>query len=89
MVPLDSEIVAPVSIRFPACIPPGRCSMIEPASAIMESYGILVSRTLVDTSNWSARVLVINPGSDAVVLPMFSCVGNVVHVSAVSVAWAV
>ena len=38
-------------------------------------------RTLVDTSNWSAKVLVINPGPDVVVLPPFSCVGNVVQVS--------
>ena len=35
---------------------------------------------------WSAEVLVINPGSDVVVLPPFSCVGDVVQVSAVTVA---
>ena len=57
--------------------------MIEPASAITESYGVLVGRTLVDTSNWSAKVLVINRD------PTFSCVGNVVQVSAVSIAQAV
>ena len=62
--------------------------MIEPASAITESYGVLVGRTLIDTSNWSAKVLVINPESDAVVLPPFSCVGNVVQVSVVSIARA-
>ena len=43
----------------------------------------------MDTSNWSAQVLVINPGSDVVVLCPFSCVGNVVQVSAVSIAQAV
>ena len=40
-------------------------------------------------SNWSANVLVINAGSDVVLLPPFSCVGNVVQVSAVSIAQAV
>ena len=69
VVPPDSEIVAPVSIRSPAGIPPGHCPMIEPTSEIMESYGVLDGRTLVDTSNWSANVLVINPGSDVVMLP--------------------
>ena len=34
----DSEIVAPVSIRSPADIPLGHCSMIEPNSTITESY---------------------------------------------------
>ena len=77
IVPPDSEIVAPVFIRSPAGIPPCRCSMIEPTSEITESYGVLVGRTLVDTSKWSARVLVINPGSGVVVLPPFSCVGDV------------
>ena len=47
---------------------------------------MLVGRTLVDTSNWSAEVFLINPGSDVVVLPAFSCVGDVVQVSAVAVA---
>ena len=84
--PPDSYIVVPVLIRSPAGIPLGRCSMIQPASAIMESYGVLVGRTLVNTSNWSASVLVINPGSGVVVLPPFSCVGSVVQVSAVAVA---
>ena len=46
VVPPDSEIVAPISIRFPAGIPPGRCSMTEPDSTITESYGVLVGRTL-------------------------------------------
>ena len=67
---------------------PGRCSMIEPTSEITEGYGALVGLTLVDTSNWSARVSVINPGSE-VMLPPFSCVGDVVQVFATSVARAV
>ena len=60
--------------------------MIEPVSAITESYGVLVGRILVDTSNWSASVLVINPDSEVVVLSPFSCMGSVVQVSAVAVA---
>ena len=71
----DSEIVAPVSIRSLTGIPRGRCSMIESHLTITENYGLLVGRTLVNTSNWSAEVLVINPGSDVIVLPPFSCVG--------------
>ena len=86
VVPPDSEIVTPVSIRSPEGIPPGRCSLIKPDSTITEYYGVLVGRTLVDTSNWSAEVLLINPGSDVVVLPPFSCVGSVVQVSAVAFA---
>ena len=86
MVPPDSEIVALVSIRSPVGIPLGRCSMIEPNSTITVSYVVVVCRTLVDTSNWSAKVLVINPGSD-VVLPPFSCAGSVVQVSAVTITW--
>ena len=60
--PPDSEIMAPVSIRSPAGIPPGRCSIIEPDS-FTETYGVLVGHTLVDMSDWYAKVLVINPGS--------------------------
>ena len=79
VVPPDSEIVVPVSIQSPPGIPPGRCSMIEPDSTITESYGVLVGPTLVDTSKWSAKVLVINPGSDIVVLPPFFGLGSVVQ----------
>ena len=43
----------------------------------------MVGRTLVDASDWSANVLLINPGSDMVVLPSLLCVGNLVPVSAV------
>ena len=83
--PPDSEFVAPVSIRSPAGIPAGRYSMIEPDMDITENYGVLVGRYPVDVSYWSASVLLVNPGSDMVVLPSFSCVGDLVPVSAVSV----
>ena len=78
------------SLVMPASgIPPGQCSMIEPDLDITESYGVLVSRTLVYASDWSASVLLVNPGSDMVMLPSFSCVGTVVPVSVVSVARSV
>ena len=86
VLPPDSEIVAPVSIRSLLGIQPGRCSVIEPNIAITESYGVLVGCTLVDASEWSANVVLVNPDSDVVVLPSFSCVGDLVPVSAVSVA---
>ena len=84
MVPPDSEIVVPFfSIRSPAGIPPGHCSLTEPDKTIAENYDMLVSRTLVDSSDWSAEVLLINPGYDVVVLPAFSYTSDVVQVSAV------
>ena len=63
VVPPDSEIITHLDP-----VPGGhRCSMIEPDLTITENYGVLDGRILVDTSNWSAKVLVINPGSDVVV----------------------
>ena len=41
---------------------------------------------LVDASEWSASVPLVNPGSDVVVLPSFSCVRDLVPVSVISVA---
>ena len=40
----------------------------------------------MDASKWSANVLMVNPSSEGVVLPSFTCVGDLVPVSAVSVA---
>ena len=45
-----------------------------------------MGRTLVDAAEWSASVLLVNPGSDVMVLPSFSRVGDLVPVSAVLVA---
>ena len=81
VLPPDSEIVAAVSIRSPSGIQPGRCSLTEPKLAITENNGVLVGHTLVDASEWSASVLLVDPGSDVVVLPSFSCVGDLVPVS--------
>ena len=53
---------------------------------LAEDHCVLLGRTLVDASSWSASVLMVNPSSEVVVLPSFSCVGDLVPVSAVSVA---
>ena len=66
VLPPDSEIVAPVSIGSPSVIQPGRCSLIESKIAITESYGVLVVRILVDASEWSSSVLLVNTGSDVI-----------------------
>ena len=87
VLPPDSDIVVPVSIRTPSGVWPGPCSL-EPCRALMEDDGVLLGRTLVDASSWSARVLMVNPSSEVIVLPSFSCVGYLVPVSAVSVACA-
>ena len=49
---------------------------------------MIVGHTLVDASSWSASVLMVNPDADEIVLPCFTCVGNLVPVSSVSVALA-
>ena len=68
--------MAPVSVRSSAGIRPGPCSLMEPCMTLTEDCGVLVGRTLVDASSWSANVLMVNPSSDVIVLPSFSCVGN-------------
>ena len=56
VLPPDSEIVAPMSIHSPSGVHPGWCSLFELQIAVIESYGVLVGRTLVDASEWSASV---------------------------------
>ena len=85
---LDSEVVAPVSVRSSSGIRPGPCSLMEPCMDLMEDYGVKVGRTLVDASSWHANVLMVNPSSDLIVLHSLSCVGNLVPVLAVSLARA-
>ena len=63
VLPPDSEIVAPVSVRSPSGVRPGQCSLIEPCMTLTDDYGVLVGRTLVDASKWSANVLMVNPSS--------------------------
>ena len=55
---------------------------------LTEDYGVIVGHTLIDASSWSAGVLMVNPNAEEIVLPSFACVGNLVPVSAVSVALA-
>ena len=42
----------------------------------------------MDASSWWANVSMVNPNAEEIVLPSFTCVGNLVPVSAVSVAMA-
>ena len=56
--------------------------------SLAEEYGVVVGHTLVDASSWSASVLMVNPNAAEIVLPSFTCMGNLIPVSAVSVAMA-
>ena len=80
-----SEIVAPVSVSG---VRPGSCALVEPSRSLTEEYGVVVGHTLVDASSLSASALMVNPNAEEVVLPSFTCVGKLVPVSAVSVAFA-
>ena len=42
----------------------------------------------MDASSWSASVLMINPNTEYIVLPSYTCVGKLVPISAVSLALA-
>ena len=88
VLPPDSEIVAPFSVRSPSAVRLGSCSLVEPSRDLMEKYGVVVGHTLVDASSRLASVLMVNPNAEDIVLPSFTCVGNLVPVSAVSVALA-
>ena len=45
VMPPDSEVVAPVSVRSPSGIRPGPCSLVEPCMDLTEDYGVLVGHT--------------------------------------------
>ena len=49
---------------------------------------MIVGNTLIDASSWSAGVLMVNPNGEEIVLPSFTCVGNLVPISAILVALA-
>ena len=72
----DSEIVAPISVRSALSVRPGSCSLVEPAWELTEEYGVVVGRTLVDASSWSAGVLMVNPNAEEIVLPSFAFLGD-------------
>ena len=78
VLPPDSEIIVPISVRSPSDIRPGSCSLVEPSGRVPEDYGVAVERTLVDASSWSAGVLMVNPNAEEIVLPSFTCVGDLV-----------
>ena len=59
-----------------------------PSRNLTEDYGVVVGHTLVDASSRSASVLMVNPNAKEIVLPSFTCLGDLVQVSAVSVALA-
>ena len=88
VLPPDSEIVTPISIRSASGIRPGSCSLVEPSRSLTEDYGVAVGCTLVDASLLSAGVLMVNPNAEEIILPSFTFVGDLVPVSAVSVALA-
>ena len=41
VLPPDSEVVAPVSVRSPSGVWPGQCSLIEPCMTPTDDYGVL------------------------------------------------
>ena len=88
VLPPDSEIVAPISVQSPSDVRLGSCSLVEPSRGLTEEYGVVVGHMLVDASSWSASVLMVNPNAEEIVLPSFTCVGDLIPVSAVSVAMA-
>ena len=85
VLPPDSEVVVPVSVRSASGIQPGLCTMVEPCMDLTEDYGVIVGHTLVVASSWSASVLMVNPSADEIFLLCFTCL---VPVLAVSVALA-
>ena len=83
VLPPDSEVVASFLIDGGQL---GTCALINPNRDLTEEFGVVVGHTLVDASTPSANVLIINPNAEEVVLPCDSRIGNLVPVSAVSVA---
>ena len=64
----------------------GTSALIVPDRGLTEEFGVVVRHTLVDASTSSANVLMINPNAEEVVLPCRTCIGQLVHISDVSVA---
>ena len=83
VLPPDSEVVANFSISGGQL---GTCTLIDPNRDLTEEFGVVVGHTLVDASMPSESDLIINPNAEEVVLPCGSLIGDLVPVSAVSVA---
>ena len=64
----------------------GSSALIVPDRDLTEEFGVVVGHTLVDASASSANVLIINPNAEEVVLPCRTSIGQLVLISAVSVA---
>ena len=83
VLPPDSEVVAPFLLNDGHL---GSCALIVPDRDLAEEFGVVVGHTLVDASTPSANFLIINPNVEEVVLPCGSRIGQLVPMSAVSVA---
>ena len=83
VLPPDSEVVAPFSLNGGQL---GSCALIVLHRDLTEEFGVVVGHTLVDASTSSANVLIINPNAEEVVLPCRTSIGQLVLISAVSVA---
>ena len=55
VLPPDTWIVAPVSVRSASGIRPASCSLVEPCMGLTEDYGVIVGHTLIAASSWSAE----------------------------------
>ena len=64
----------------------GSWALIVPDRDLTEEFGVVVGHTLVYASASSANVLIINPNAEEVVLPCRTSIGQLVLISAVSVA---
>ena len=64
----------------------GSCALIVPDRDLMEEFGVVVGHTLVDAPTSSANVMIINPNAEEVVLTCRTSIGQLVLISAVSVA---
>ena len=83
VLPPDSEVVAPFSLNGGQL---GSCALIVPDRDLAEEFGVVVGHTLVDASASSANFLIINPNAEEVVLPCRTSIGQLVLISAMSVA---
>ena len=83
VLPPDSEVVAPFELTG---VQLGTCALIVPSRDLTGEFGVVVGHTLVNTSTSLANVLMINPNAEEVVLPCKTCIGQLVPISAVSVA---
>ena len=61
-------------------------AVVLPRDSEVVAHTLVVGHTLVDASTSSANVLMIIPNAEEVVLPCRTCIGQLVHISAVSVA---